>query len=156
MGRKANSTIGKKGNQIMPTFPLFLARWPAIVAAARACIGTRFRSQGRVPGLGLDCVGVVLVAAGAAEITVAPLPAYRLGGGYPDISAIFERCGAWRVEAALPGDVLTVEPAIGQRHFGIITPSGMVHAHAAIGRVVEGPLDPGWTISGVWRLPGAR
>jgi hypothetical protein len=38
----------------------------AIVAAVRACIGTRFRSQGRVPGLALDCVGVALVAAQAA------------------------------------------------------------------------------------------
>lgn len=140
----------------MQAVPMSLARWPAIVAAARACIGTRFRPQGRVPGLGLDCVGVVLVAAGAVEITVAPLPVYRLGGRYPDIEVIFERCGAWQVDAALPGDVLTVEPAAGQRHLGIITPSGVVHAHAALGRVVEGPLEPDWTISGVWRLPGAR
>ena len=35
-----------------------------VVARARSLIGTRFRSQGRVPGVGLDCVGTVAIATG--------------------------------------------------------------------------------------------
>lgn len=132
------------------------ARWPAIVAAARACVGTRFRSQGRTPQLGLDCIGVVLVAAAAAGVPVAAVPAYRLGGDYPDAEAILLGHGCARVDAALPGDILGLAPSVQQRHFGIVTPLGLVHAHAGLDRVVEGPIDPAWTIIGAWRLPGAR
>lgn len=132
------------------------AHWPAIVAAARGCVGTRFRAQGRVPGLGLDCVGVVLVAAAAAGIRTATIPPYRLGGVPPDAEKVFASVGAWPVDAAAPGDVLAIMPAPGQRHFGVVTPQGLVHAHAGLDRVVEGPIDAGWTITGAWRLPGAH
>lgn len=133
-----------------------LGRWPAIVAAARSCVGTRFRAQGRVEGLGLDCVGVVLVAAAAAGVVPSHLPAYRLGGDCPDVEAIVAAQGCSRIDSGLPGDVLVFAPTGRQRHFGIVTPLGLVHAHAGLDRVVEGPIDRDWTIIGRWRLPGAR
>jgi cell wall-associated NlpC family hydrolase len=34
-----------------------------MVLAARECLGTPFQHQGRVPGVGLDCVGVAIYAA---------------------------------------------------------------------------------------------
>ncbi|KAB7649028.1 peptidoglycan endopeptidase [Polymorphobacter fuscus] len=132
-----------------------MPRWPAVVAAARACVGTRFRPQGRVAGRGLDCVGVVLIAAAAAGIAVTA-PAYRLGGDLPDVAALLARHGCCPVKPSLPGDVMLFAPASRQRHFGIVTPAGMVQAHAGIGRVVEGPMDPAWTVIGAWRLPGVR
>ena len=133
-----------------------LGQWPAIVAAARACVGTRFRAQGRAPGLGLDCVGVVLAAAAAVGVVPARLPAYRLGSDYPNVEAILTTHGCVRIETAVPGDVLVFAPTGRQRHFGIVTPVGLVHAHAGLDRVVEGPIDTEWTIVGRWRLPGAR
>lgn len=130
--------------------------WPAIVAAARGCIGTRFRAHGRMPGLGLDCVGVVLVAAAALPLRLPVLPPYRMGGMPPDIAAVFDAFGAREIDQALPGDVLVVAPASDQRHFGIVTPLGLVHAHAGLGRVVEAPIDVDWQVVQAWRLPGAR
>jgi cell wall-associated NlpC family hydrolase len=130
--------------------------WPAIVVAARSCVGTRFRPQGRTPGLGLDCVGVLLVAATAAGVMVGDMPAYRLGGDPPDLAALLADHGCLPVAPALPGDVLVIAPARRQRHFGIITDRGLVHAHAGLNRVVEGPIDPAWVQIGAWRLPGAR
>jgi murein DD-endopeptidase / murein LD-carboxypeptidase len=131
--------------------------WPAIVEAARACVGTRFRPQGRVPGLGLDCVGVVLVAAAAAGLDRFQPQAYSLAG---DHEAVVEQAlvdaGCQAVAAPLSGDLLVVAPSPNRRHLGVLTPAGMVHAHAGLGRVVEGPIDPGWTKIGAWRLPGAR
>jgi hypothetical protein len=106
--------------------------------------------------LGLDCVGVVLAAATAADIRLPVLPPYRLGGTPPDVTAIFVGVGALCVDVAAPGDVLVLAPAPGQRHLGIVTPLGLVHAHAGLDRVVEGPIDPDWQIVQVWRLPGAR
>lgn len=130
--------------------------WPAIVAAARSCVGTRFRAQGRRPGLGLDCVGVVLVAAAAAGL-VPPVPAYALGGDHDAaIEPVLAGQRCQPVAVPLPGDILVVAPDARQRHLAVVTPAGVVHAHAGLGRVVEGPLDRGWSIIGVWRLPGAR
>ena len=124
----------------------------AIVAAARGCVGTRFRPCGRLPGVGLDCVGVVLVAAAAAGVRF-EIPGYRLGGDHGarlDAELAGQGCGAV-VGAA--GDVLVMVPAMGRRHLGVLDPGRLDHAHAGLGRVVEGPLDPGWVAAGAWRLP---
>lgn len=131
-------------------------RWPLVVAAARCCVGSRFRAQGRVPGLGLDCVGVVLVAAAAAGLGRIAPGAYALGGDHEAVAeAMLAEAGCQAVGSAWPGDVIVMAPAPGRRHLGVVTPAGIVHAHAGIGRVVEGPLDPEWIIIGAWRLPGA-
>jgi hypothetical protein len=131
--------------------------WPAIVDAVRACVGTRFRPQGRVPGLGLDCVGVVLVAAAAAGLDRFRPQAYSMGGDHEAVIAqALVEAGCRAVDAPISGDILVIAPAPQRRHLGVLTPAGMVHAHAGLGRVVEGPLDPDWTQIGAWRLPGAR
>ncbi len=136
---------------------------PAIVAAVRACIGTRFRSQGRVPGLALDCVGVALVAAQAAGLVLPNLPLYQLGGDNEAlIDTLLGRAGLQRVAAAVAGDVWLFSPAPGQRHLAVQvsnTPRGsradahFVHAHAGVGRVVESPADPAWALLGSYRFP---
>lgn len=41
-----------------------------IVAAARACLGTPFVHQGRVRGVGLDCLGLMWVAARDAGVPI--------------------------------------------------------------------------------------
>lgn len=125
----------------------------AIVAAARACVGTRFRGQGRLPGVALDCVGVALIAASAAGVTVA-VPPYLLGGDREsDLDGLIAASGCHAVAVAAPGDLMSIAPCLNRRHLAIVTEAGIVHAHAGLGRVVEGPLDSAWTILGAWRLP---
>ena len=125
----------------------------AIIVAARGCVGTRFRAQGRIPGVALDCIGVVLVAAQAGGVAFA-VPPYRLGGdGEAGLDAELAGQGCARVAAAAPGDILVIAPAPGRRHLAVVVPGGVVHAHAGLGRVVEGPLDPAWVVIGAWRLP---
>lgn len=125
----------------------------AIVAAARGCVGTRFRSQGRVAGIGLDCIGVALIAARAVGVDFT-VPPYALGGDHQaQLETALATRGCRAVDAAAPGDLIVAAPAMGRRHIGVRTRDGVVHAHAGLGRVVEGPLDPGWTIIGAWRLP---
>jgi cell wall-associated NlpC family hydrolase len=137
--------------------PAPMGCWPEIVAAVRACVGTRFRAQGRVPGLGLDCVGVVLVAAAAAGLEGIKAPAYSLGGEHETaLENALAAAGCRPVAKAMDGDVLVLAPAEQRRHAGVVTPAGIVHAHAGLGRVVEGPIDPDWNVVGAWRLPGAR
>ncbi len=131
--------------------------WPLIVAEARACVGTRFRAQGRLPGLGLDCVGVVLVAARAGGVVPTHVPSYALGGDHEaDIEAVLADAGCAPIGAPDAGDILVIAPASQRRHLAVLTPAGAVHAHAGLGRVVEGPIDAGWAMLRAWRLPGAR
>ena len=129
------------------------SRAPEIVAAARACVGTRFRPQGRTPGLGLDCVGVVLIAAAAAGLGPFLVPAYAIGGrDEADVDAHLLAASCTEIPDAQPGDIIALRYPGGRRHLAVVTPGGAVHAHAGLGRVVEGPLDPAWPIGGAWRL----
>ena len=124
-----------------------------ITARARACVGTRFRSQGREIGIGLDCIGVALLAAAAAGILF-DVPPYALGGDREvQLDAGLAAQGCVRVDSPGPGDLIVVAPAPGRRHLGVMTATGVVHAHAGLGRVVEGPLDPDWPVVGAWRFP---
>ncbi|MBV8971631.1 MAG: peptidoglycan endopeptidase [Sphingomonadaceae bacterium] len=128
-------------------------RADAIVAAARGCLGTRFRLQGRVPGTGLDCVGVALVAAAAAGCRPR-VPTYGLGGdNEARLDAAIAAIGATPVADAEPGDILVLAPRRHRRHLAVVTWGGIVHAHAGLGRVVEGPADPAWSLVAAWRLP---
>jgi len=129
------------------------SRSTTIVAAARRCVGTRFRPQGRAPGIGLDCIGVALFA-GAAAGARFTVPRYALGGdGQDALDTALPEQGCTPVGLPRPGDLILVAPASGRRHLGIVTDAGIIHAHAGLNRVVEGPLDPAWRRLGAWRFP---
>ncbi len=137
-----------------PAPPLALRR-AAVVAAVRACLGTRFRPQGRTPGLALDCIGVALVAAGAAGLGDLAVPRYALGGDHEaEIEPLLARFGCTAVAVAQPADLILAAPSRRQRHLAVATPAGIVHAHAGIGCVVEAPVPAEWRVLGAWQLPG--
>lgn len=127
-----------------------------IVAGARGCIGTRFRPQGRTVGVGLDCIGVAIVAARAGGVRVADQADYDLrGDGAAALDAALVRAGFRAVAAAEAGDLMLFAPRAGLRHVAVACGGErVVHAHAGLRRVVEGPVDEAWRPIGVWRMPG--
>ncbi len=121
----------------------------AIVAAARRCIGARFRLHGRAVETGLDCVGVVALAY-RCELVPA---GYALRGGDPDIIvATIAAAGFMRVDSPHAGDLLLLAPGPYQHHLAILTDRGFVHADAGLRRVVETPGRPAWRLVGAWRM----
>ena len=119
----------------------------AAVAAARACIGTRFRPHGRDRAHGLDCVGVAACAYGIA----AP-DGYALRGGNP--GAVSRRIlghGFRRVEQPRAGDLLLIAAGHAQLHLAVMTERGFIHAHAGLRRVVETPGWPGEPVLAIFR-----
>jgi len=133
----------------------------AALAAARAGLGTRFRPQGRMPRLGLDCIGVALLAAAGAGIMLPALPAYVLGGDHGALLAATCRAlGLRRVrggmQRAKPGDLIEYRLAAGHRHVAVLSDTGIIHAHAGLGRVVEGPAPDDWAVVAAWAFPGVR
>lgn len=134
-----------------------MTRGDEIVAAARRCLGARFRPQGRDPRFGLDCVGVAAIAFGR------PLPDdtvpddYPLRGGSAEaIARSIDAVGLRRIDMAeaAAGDLLLVAAGAEQFHLAILSGRGFIHADAGLRRVVETPGRPEGRILGAWREDG--
>jgi cell wall-associated NlpC family hydrolase len=130
-------------------------RAQAFVNAARGYVGTRFHHGGRLPGVGLDCIGVIVCAAQAAGLQPRDVAAYPLrpNGQLPrELDAQLRR-----VDAPLPGDVLLMrwredtEP----HHLAVFAGGTLIHAYASVRRCVEQPMVPAWweRVAGMYRFP---
>ncbi len=126
-----------------------------IAAQALALVGTPFRLHGRSAQTGVDCVGLVALAATRAGLRVGRLPAYHLRGiGLATVEAGLGAAGLSAVEQAGVGDVLLAQSGAMQMHLMIVTGTGLVHAHAGLRRVVL-MLEPSpWPVLGQWRFGG--
>ena len=123
----------------------------AVVAAARAAIGVRFRLHGRDPATGLDCVGLAAIALGEATVP----SGYALRGGDPArVAAMIDAFGLMPIADARAGDLLLCASGPGQLHLAIDSGAGVIHADAMLRRVVERPGPVPWPVLGRWRQRG--
>ena len=119
-----------------------------IVRAARELVGTRFHHQGRVPGRGLDCVGLVAVVGRSLGLFDYDITDYaRL----PDEAAMRDHirvAGFRETDKAKTGDVALMRFTREAQHVGILTgpktECSLIHAWMQAGRVVEHRLDEQW------------
>lgn len=128
---------------------------PRIARAAERLIGTPFRLQGRHSDTGLDCIGLLAVCLGEDRLP----DSYSVRGGSP---ALFARWAGQlgfvplrRSDGPEPGDVMLVRPGAAQCHLMIVARSGLIHAHAGLGRVVATPPPSPWPVLARWRRAGA-
>lgn len=120
-----------------------------LVEAAREFLDTKWRHQARLPGVRLDCGGVVVCAAQKLGL---PFKDYdEAYGPMPDgvkLRAHFEsQCE--RLTEFEPGCVALFRWAIHPQHLAIIRPWGegwgMIHSWAgAVRKVVEHEITPEW------------
>ncbi len=124
-----------------------------MLAAARALIGVPFRLHGRSAEIGVDCVGLVVLALRGAGHAIGAPPSYslRTGAGLP-VSVCMRRAGLREALGALPGDIILARLSPIQIHMMVGSGDGpVVHAHAGLGRVVEMPFPREWTVMSRWR-----
>lgn len=126
-----------------------------LAAAATGLIGTRFRLGGRDPAQGLDCIGLLQAALTRCGRTVALPHGYtlrinNLSAWLPDP----ERLGFAPTEGpAQAGDVVLCQPGPAQFHLAIrAAPTGWIHAHAGLRKVVRQSELPDGPILHHWRL----
>jgi cell wall-associated NlpC family hydrolase len=124
--------------------------------AAAGFVGASFRLHGRDPIMGLDCVGLVLLAMAEIGRPVRLPLSYQLRTLEPErflqlpAAAGFIEPGDPELEE---GDVLMLNPGPAQLHIAIVAPGGgIIHAHAGLRRVVRTPFPLTWPIVGHWRL----
>lgn len=113
---------------------------------ALECVGTRFRHQGRLPGVGLDCLGLVVHAVSGEAHDQRNYPAVPDSVALQSaLDRLFDRLDVEWIEDAPAGSVLAF--AFGShrrvRHLAVRTDVGMVHAVRPTG-VVETPLVEPW------------
>lgn len=119
-----------------------------IIAAARACVGTPFRHQGRLPGVGLDCAGLGIVAAKSVGIEVKDFLGYPRNPFDGMLKKMFDEQKNLQqigVHDAMPGDVLLLRINAAPQHVAILSHNNyMIHSYQNIGRVVEQRIDELW------------
>lgn len=129
-----------------------------IAAAALSLVGTPFHAQGRQAGVGVDCVGVVVVVARMCGLTVEDRAAYPMNpnGEMPgELDARLTRVYGEPQE----GDVLMMQmKGMTSPHHVAIALSGnrIVHAHNRAGKCVEQTYTRFWqsAVRAVYRFPG--
>lgn len=130
-----------------------------IIDAARSLIGTPYHDLARVPGHGLDCIGVPVLAAQIAGALLVDKAVYTT---YPDGSLEKEfDARAERISAEEPG-CLVAYRFLDTAHCGILTGEGtIIHAinrgkslKASQGEVSEHRIPAGWSdkVTGYWRI----
>lgn len=139
-----------------------------IIACARQFLGVRFAHQGRTPE-GLDCLGLLIVTAQAAGVTIAgeevssvDIPHY---GNRPDVQLLRKKLDGHLLSidrsAVCEGDVVLLKVDGLPQHLALITnypmvgELGMIHAYAPARCVVEHRYDEHWRQQtyAAYRLP---
>ncbi len=136
-----------------------------IVAAARECLGTPWHHAARLPGVGLDCAGLLIVVARRLGVPVEDDVNYTLGHEFDRLTGHLNRyCECLPLlEQPQEGDILVFQDQTMPNHCGILArPEGieereeneggpgvenawsLIHAWRSVGSVVEHPLTADW------------
>ncbi len=132
-----------------------------IVSTARSYLGTPFQHQGRLKGVGVDCVGLLIGIARELGVCDVDYTAYRRRENGAILMEMLETHLVRRnnPESLQPGDVLAMRMRVPQ-HAAIVSevfPDGTIQiVHALDTGVVEHRLDSRWAsrICGVFEIPG--
>ncbi|MDD4616065.1 MAG: NlpC/P60 family protein [Alphaproteobacteria bacterium] len=125
------------------------------IAAARACLGTPFHHQGRAPGVGVDCIGLVIVAFRAAGAKIDDRTDYARRPDGQSLVKALEAHGARAVSDIQAGDVLLFRYDRQPQHVALATSSEtMIHSFAPAGKVVETSIGDYWKrrLAGIYRF----
>lgn len=123
-----------------------------VAKAALALVGTPYALRGRIPGVGLDCLGLVVLAHREAGLTLHETPGYRREPRMDAASlrAFLRHFRRLRREDARPGDVLrwNLGP---QAHLGVLATDD--HGESVAVQADDGALD---RVAAFPVAPGAR
>lgn len=116
---------------------------------ARSFLRTPYQHQGRLPGVGLDCYGVVVQAYEMAGVPMRARHNYSQQPSEAELYAWmdehFARIGLAHVDV---GDVLVFAMVREAQHMAIVSsvaPVRMIHAYMGVEKVVEHDLAAPWS-----------
>lgn len=129
-----------------------------IVERARTQMGVLWVHQGRVPGVALDCAGLVLYALDKQDV-----PDYGRNPAHGKLEAAVTHFTGTQpldgVDDIRPGDIVVMAYGGDGRHVGIVAQDmygqlTIIHSDSMVGCVTEHPLDTRWRrrVRHVWRV----
>jgi cell wall-associated NlpC family hydrolase len=105
--------------------------------------------------VGLDCIGLIVVAAKAAGLTVQDRTDYGRRPDGQSLIAALEAHGATKATDIRAGDILVFRYDKQPQHVALATSeTTMIHSFAPARQVIETPISPYWQtrLSGIYRL----
>lgn len=134
-------------SQVTTDCTVLLMHTNQIIQLARTMIDTPWHHAGRLPGVGLDCVGLILVPAQLAGYKITDLKNYSQ---YPDgdtlLSSLRDRFNEIPLSERSVGDVLVfrIKGKLPQ-HVAWMTDVGMIHSWQNLNKVCEHNIGQSWT-----------
>lgn len=133
-----------------------------IVREARACLGTRFRHQGRMRAQGLDCVGLLVWVAQRFGLNVKDCADYdrRPAHGLLELHLENSRLKPIPLDEMDHGDIALFCFFGPPQHVAVMAKRdrdlNMIHAYLAARKVVEHRMDDVWRnrLIKAYRFPG--
>ena len=130
------------------------------VAVVRSFVGTRYQHRGRLPGIGLDCVGIPIVGLARVGLVVQEPPPYGMipSGLIDGVNGLATYCD--KVEVPQVGDIEAIMWGREPRHCAIVIDVRrdgcvwIVHARARNGQVSCEPLTRDYCVHSHWRVRG--
>ena len=128
-----------------------------IIAEARTWIDTPFHHQGRLKGVGADCVGIIIGTGINLGLTDFNTVGYsRQPDGLAMRATLNEQMIQVTFDEVKYGDVLLFAFDQDPQHVGFFTDIGLLHSYAQVKKCIEVSLDEAWfrRIRGVYKFKG--
>lgn len=126
-----------------------------LAAQARTWLGTPFHHQGRLKGIGADCVGLIVGVADELGLNPPDVTNYsRRPQGNLLVEMIEKRAEKINPADARTGDILVFKIYKEPQHAAIKTEYGIIHSCQGVG-VVETSLEGDWAsrLVAAYRIP---
>ncbi|MDD3182358.1 MAG: NlpC/P60 family protein [Alphaproteobacteria bacterium] len=132
-----------------------MSKIDCLIESARACLGTPFHHQGRLPQVGLDCIGLIIVALRSVGLAVHDRTDYAQRPDGVSLIAALVAHGAVPVTTVEAGDVLVFRYDQQPQHVALaVTSERLIHSFAPAGKVVESEIGAYWRrrLVGIYRF----
>jgi murein DD-endopeptidase / murein LD-carboxypeptidase len=116
------------------------------VAAARTCLGVRFRLQGRHPETGLDCIGLIIWSAQRCGLTLPDAQDYILTDNPTRLDVALLTAPITPIDPTdhIAGDFVRLLSNGQPLHLAICGGGTLIHADIRCRKVVEQRLSDDW------------
>ena len=128
-----------------------------VVQTARTLIGTPYQHQGRTPGVGLDCIGLVIAVGHQLNLFSYDYTNYSRDPDGQLVTKIEEHCQ--KLPSLTEGAIAVFKLSAIPHHVGIISKFrgnwGLIHAYQNTSKVREHEFIKWWQdkLIGVYKLP---
>jgi cell wall-associated NlpC family hydrolase len=136
----------------MPNFPSLTGQ--QIVDEARTMLGTPWKHTGRIPGVGIDCAGLLSLTFQNLGVPVADNITYSLNDEFRTLLAEIRKYSDEIEGDPQLGDVLVFSGRTMWNHCGIYTGNNrLIHAYSSpsIMKVVEHSINSEWPLVRIYR-----